>query len=194
MLLSLIRACVRAARQMRKQQPGAGAAEGSSSSDAPDDAIALRRRAPLDAAVEVLRGLTSASPSPVDFPVVARHVNPIAAAYQSLGLNAEATLVLKSLLTDRTIGPEAEDGNNPFNVNDVQARDKASYSLVVQGAVNEGDYVTAVDALRVMTEAGLYPNQRHLNAWTEVSERKTKHRTTRSWTKKRDESWLESVR
>jgi hypothetical protein len=197
MLLSLIRACVRATRQMRKQRqpPGgsAGVVEGSSSAAAPDASL-KRRRAPLDAAVEVLTGLVSSSPSPVDFPVVARHVNPIAAAYQSIGLNAEANFVLKALLTERTIGPEAEDGNDPFNVNDVQARDKGSYSLVVQGAVSEGDYVAAVEALSVMTEAGLYPNQRHLNAWTEISERKTKHRTTRSWTKKRDESWLESVR
>ena len=121
-------------------------------------------------------------------------VNPIAAAYQSLGLNSDASHVLTTFLANRTIGPEGEDGNDPLNVHDLKAKDKASYSMLVQGAVTEGDFTGAVDALRVMTEAGLYPNQRHLNAWTEISERKTKHRTTRSWTKKRDEFWLESVR
>jgi hypothetical protein len=45
-----------------------------------------------------------------------------------------------------------------------------------------------------MTTAGLYPVNRHLNEWTEVSERKTKQRTTRGWKKKRDEFWLDSVR
>ena len=76
------------------------------------------------------------------------------------------------------------------NINDLGCKDKASYALRVQGAVSAEDWGTAVEALTTMTEAGLYPVERHLNVWTEVSERKTKHRTTRSWKKKRDQSWL----
>jgi len=64
----------------------------------------------------------------------------------------------------------------------------------VKGAVLQGDFSEAVDALTDMTEAGLYPNERNLNAWTEVSERKSKHRNTRGRKKKRDDYWLERVR
>ena len=175
MILSVIRACVKAAR--KRVVP-------------PEERQTVQeRRRPLDAAVRLLR----TDMDDYNLPLVARHVNPIAAAYQSMGLFAEATHVIDTLLTERTSGPEEEDGEDPFNLHDVQAKDKGSYTLLVQGAVSKGDWGDAVDALRSMTESGLYPNSRHLNAWTEVSERKSRHRMTRSWTKKRDEYWLENV-
>jgi len=207
MVLSLIRACVRGARQMRNEP-------------------IERRREPLDAAVAILtRGYyrrwdhhhpspavswqsntdtvarptetsaakQSALESRYNLPLVARHLNPLAAAYQAMGLPSAAAELLQQHLSDRTSGPEFEDGLDPFNVNDVNAKDKAAYSLLVRGAVSDGDWAGAIDALRDMTDAGLFPASRHLNSWTEVSERKTKQRTTRSWKKKRDEFWLESV-
>lgn len=128
-----------------------------------------------------------------DFPLMARHLNPLAAAYQSLGLMDEAKNIIPRYLTDRSRGPEPEYGSEIFNVHDVSAKDKASYSLLVKGAVSSGNWSEAIEALENMTEAGLYPNSRNLNSWTEVSERKTKHRKTRSWKKKRDKYWLESV-
>lgn len=165
MVMSLIRSCARGARHGKE------------------------RRAPLDACLEVLLQMEEKH----GLPLVARHINPIASGYQKLHLNQEAGALIKSHLQDRTSGPEEEDGVDPFNVNDVRAKDKGSYSLLVKGAVSDGNWEGAVDALRTMTEAGLYPNARNLNAWTEVSERKSK-RATRSWKKKRDEYWLESVR
>lgn len=174
MVMSLIRSCVRGARN-------AGAEE---------DATLDDRRAPLDACLELLLSMEEKH----GLPLVARHLNPIAAAFQKLGLNQEATTLLSTQLEDRTSGPEEEDGDDPFNVNDVRAKDKGSYALLVKGAVSEEDWEGAVDALRTMTEAGLFPNNRNLNAWTEVSERKSKQRAARSWKKKRDEYWLESVR
>lgn len=174
MVLSLIRSCVRGSRN-------AGTAE---------DTTLEERRAPLDACLEKLLNIEDKH----GLPLVARHLNPIAAAFQKLGLNGEAAITITTHLEDRTSGPEEEDGDDPFNVNDVRARDKGSYSLLVKGAVSEGNWEEAVDALRTMTEAGLFPNSRNLNAWTEVSERKSKQRATRSWKKKRDEYWLESVR
>lgn len=171
MILSIVRACVRATRQSPK--------------DAPIDV----RRAPLDAAQQVLAEFALES----HLPLVARHVNPLAAGYQYLDLTFEASLLLDTTLDDRTSGPESEDGVDRFNVNDVHSKDKASYSLLVKGAVSDGDWTLAVDALRDMTEAGLYPSHRHLNSWTEVSERKTRNRTTRSWTKKRDGYYMESI-
>jgi hypothetical protein len=126
-------------------------------------------------------------------------VRPLTASFEprgrvSLGPVADAASLLQSNLADRTTGPEAEDGEARFNVNDLAAKDKGSYSLLVQGAVSDADWAGAVDALTDMTEAGLYPVARNLNTWTEVSERKTKRRATRSWKKKRDESYLDSVR
>ncbi|CAB9522114.1 expressed unknown protein [Seminavis robusta] len=179
MVLSLIRACVRASKQHQLQD-----------TDETELKTLEERRAPLDACLEILLEMEEQH----GLPLVARHVNPIAAAYQKLTLMQEAAQLIDTHLQDRTKGPEGEDGDDPFNVNDVHAKDKGSYSLLVKGAVSEGNWEGAVEALKTMTEAGLYPNSRNLNAWTEVSERKTKQRNTRSWKKKRDEYWLESVR
>jgi pentatricopeptide repeat protein len=174
MVLSLIRACVRGSRDPEAWEKSLE-----------------ERREPLDACLEVLLTIEEKH----GLPLVARHLNPVAAAFQKLGLLQEANNVLNANLDDRSSGhPEEENGDDPFNVNDVRAKDKGSYSLLVKGAVSEGNWAGAVDALRTMTELGLYPNSRNLNAWTEVSERKTKQRATRSWKKKRDEYWLESVR
>lgn len=168
MIMSLVRACVRAAREKRHVSSAS-------------------RQAPLDCAVQAVKQL------PERIPLVSRHLNPIAAVYQSLGLYQEAALLLSDNLTERSRGPEPEDGEDQFNVHDLGAKDKASYALLVQGAVSVGNWTGAVKALQSMTGAGLYPAERHLNAWTEVSERKTKQRSTRSRKKKREEYWLDSV-
>lgn len=168
MIMSVVRACVRAAREKSHLSLAS-------------------RREPLDCAVQAVQQL------PDRIPLVSRHLNPIAAVYQSLGLYREAALLLSDNLRERSRGPEPEDGHDQFNVHDVGAKDKASYALLVQGAVSVGNWTGAVEALQNMTSAGLFPAERHLNAWTEISERKTKQRSTRSWKKKRDEYWLDSV-
>lgn len=173
MVLSLVSACVRGSKQMDRMETSLE-----------------ERRAPLDVATQILLELEVKH----GLPLVARHLNPLAAAYTSLGLNADAANLLLNSLTDRTSGPEEENGDDPFNVHDLHAKDKASYALLVQGAVSRSEWADAVEALKDMTEAGLYPNSRHLNRWTEISEGKTRQRSTRSWKKKREEYWLESVR
>jgi len=172
MVLSVVKACVRASKTLKRE-----------------NTTVEERKAPLDAAVNILEDVRADQ----DFPLMARHLNPLAAAYQSLGLVDEAKNIIQLYLTDRSLGPEPEYGSESFNVHDVSAKDKASYSLLVKGAVSSGNWSEAIEALEDMTEAGLYPNSRNLNSWSEVSERKTKHRRTRSWKKKRDEYWLESV-
>lgn len=52
-----------------------------------------------------------------------------------------------------------------FNIYDVQAKDKGSYTLLVQSAVLDSNWVNAIDALKNMTEVGLYPSERHLKSW-----------------------------
>ena len=64
---------------------------------------------------------------------------------------------------DRSRGPEPVGGEETFNVHDVCAKDKASYALLVKGAVASGNWADAVEALEAMMEAGLYPNSRNLN-------------------------------
>ena len=169
MVVSMIYACVRACRKMSSL-----------------DQSLEERRKPLDAACDILQTVEDKHGINLE----TRHYNPLAAAYQKLQLREEAERLI-SMLKDRRIGPEPEEGSQPFNINDVGTKDKGSYTLLVSGAVLEEDWTGAIAALRNMTDAGLYPNQRHLNAWTEVSERKTKNRTTRSWKKKRDEEWIE---
>lgn len=172
MVFSLVKACVRGSKKMKASE------------------ISLeRRRVPLDAVAAVLEDMEWQ-----DFPLLARHVNPLAGAYQSLGLDEDARNVLQNNLAERSIGPEPEFGSEALNVYDLSAKDKASYALLVKGAIASGSWANAVEALENMTDAGLYPTNSHLNQWTEVSERKTRQRTTRSWKKKRDEYWLESVR
>jgi len=145
-----------------------------------------KNREPLDRAVDVLIKESSY--------VSARQLDAIAAAYQNQGLHNVSTALVQEHLDDRMIGPEPEDGPDRLNIHNMGTKDKGSYSLLVQSAVSTGNWTSAIDALMDMTEAGLYPNQRHIKAWSEISERKTKQRSTRSWKKKREEYWLDSVR
>ena len=109
---------------------------------------------------------------------------------------------------------EADREERRFNVHRVKAKDHGSYSLLVQGAVAEGDWAGAVRELQRMTEAGLHPNARNLNSWSEVVERECRpsgngdlnvrdndagyyyggRQRRRSWKKKRDGIWLENLR
>jgi hypothetical protein len=91
-----------------------------------------------------------------------------------------------------------------LNINQVQAKDRGSYSLLVQGAVIEGDWVGAVEELRRMAEVGLHPNSRNLNSWaeaaTERSSRPSRNNVSDNATysrrgrKKRDRMWLDSLK
>jgi hypothetical protein len=183
MISSLVGACVRASQQRAREK-------GTYLSPAQEELEAALRRIPLDTALEVLTTIQETH----SIPLVARHINPIASAYQSLGYIPQATDILQTLLSNRTAGEEPEDGMDIFNVYDLCAKDKASYSLLVQGAVVTGDWGAAVDALRDMNEAGLFPKQRHCNIWSEISERQTRPRAAGSWKKKRNDNWVDSIR
>ena len=178
MVVSLVRACCRASRLT------------SSSSSSPSSRTPSFRRIPLDTAREVLEQLYERH----NIPMASYFVNPLAAAYQNLGYSEEAADLIETMLGDRVAGDEPENGVDILNVFDLSSKDKGSYSLLVESAVSSGDWAGAVEALSNMTEAGLYPNQRHVNTWTEVSERKRRPRAAGSWKKKRNDYWLESVR
>jgi hypothetical protein len=196
MVLSLVKACVRASRNRSKQK--SNKKDGSTNGEEWQDEIdptplppeiqereAILRRIPLDTAYEVLATL----PEEHDIPLVAYLVNPLAAAYQSLGYVQQARDIIQTMLANRTAGED-----EIFNVHDLHAKDKGSYSLLVQGSVVAGDWGSAVEALGDMTRAGLYPSSRHCNVWAEISERQTRPRAVGSWKKKRDDTWTDSVR
>ena len=212
MILSIIKSCIRGCKKMSSSSP------------------LTVRRIPLDECRTMLLDIETNH----GLPLTPSYVNPLAAAYQSIGLIKESNDLLNGCLSDRasTRKPpppprqskkkkqnkkneengddtqridEDEDDNDFYddddnnngierpNINHMKSKDKASYGLLVKSAITQDDYASAVERLSEMTDAGLYPDGRYLNIWTEVSERKTKNRYARSRKKKRDESWLESV-
>jgi hypothetical protein len=60
----------------------------------------------LDTALEVLTSIQENH----SIPLVARHVNPLAAAYQSLGYVQKARDIVQTMLSNRTAGEEPENG------------------------------------------------------------------------------------
>mmetsp|Transcript_14115 Transcript_14115/g.28458 ORF Transcript_14115/g.28458 Transcript_14115/m.28458 type:complete len:150 (+) Transcript_14115:1538-1987(+) len=118
------------------------------------------------------------------------HVNPVAAAYQKLGLPKEAADLIQACLADRKT--HVEMGKTALNVNDVQAKDRESYGILVRGGVADGDWAAAVDALSQMTEAGMYPTERQMTYWNETAEKREGRWPRRRCSKKRREQlWLQ---
>jgi len=171
LILSLVGSCVRASRMRRKQK----------FSEA-------EQREPLDAVKEILKGLRQNH----GLDLKSRHVNPLAAAYQHLGLTVESSNVVESFLLDQEIVAYVRHGDDDgasVAIADTGAKDKASYNIMVQSAIMDGNWTTAIDSLRNMTNAGLYPNSRNLNLWSETAKKRELRgggRRMRSWKKKRE--------
>ena len=182
MVLSLVRSTVRASRLRARKKRKSDDPPLSSEQEEQEAAL---RRIPLDTALEIL----STMPEDHNIPLVAYYLNPVASAYQSLGYTAFSKELLETMLSNRTAGED-----DILNVHDLCAKDKGSYSLLVQASVVTGDWGSAMDSLSEMTNAGIYPNSRHCNVWSEISERQTRPRAVGSWKKKRDDSWTDSVR
>uniref|UniRef100_A0A7S1BKC2 Pentacotripeptide-repeat region of PRORP domain-containing protein n=1 Tax=Corethron hystrix TaxID=216773 RepID=A0A7S1BKC2_9STRA len=127
MILSFVRACIRGG-----------------------EGDPLARREPLDVAAEVIANLETL----YGLSLNAAMVNPLAAAYQKLGLYSEAASLL-SLLSDRT-GPRLDEAG---------IKDGASYALVVGGHVAQRDWIAALERLREMREAGACVRRRDLDRW-----------------------------
>lgn len=188
MILSLVRACVRASRS-RSKNKSSSTKTTKTRSEALDAEAALRR-IPLDTAQQVLSTMQEEH----GIPLMAHFVNPLAAAYQSLGYYQEARHVLRTMLANRTASEEEpEIGAELLNVHDLWAKDKGSYSLLVQGELASGDYGAAIEALQEMTSAGLYPDRKNANVWSEISLRQTRPRFVGSRKKKRDDYWTDRI-
>jgi hypothetical protein len=144
------------------------------------------KREPLDAARDVLLSMEER----YDIPLVSRHINRLAAAYQHIGLYKEGVDLIDSTLADRkTQAQDKEDDElASFNINDVQAKDAASYNILIQGAITEGDWASAIGSLRDMTDKGLYPESRSLNCWSETARKRERRAGSRktTWKKNRE--------
>jgi len=180
MVSSLVRGAVRASRLRLRRK---------NSHEVPltpeqEEQEAALRRIPLDTTLEILSSL----PEDHNIPCYPYFFNPLAAAYQSLGYTQHSKEILDTMLSNRTAGED-----EPLNVHDLCAKDKGSYSLLVQASVVTGDWGSAVESLNEMVTAGMYPDPRHCNIWSEISERHTRPRAVGSWKKKRDDYWTESI-
>lgn len=148
------------------------------------------RRVPLDKVRDIILNMEDRYGLPVD----ASHVNPLAAAYAKLGLTEEAADLIQTCLPDRKIRCES-DGDIILNVNEFQSKSRESYSLLVSGGVAKGDWKSAVTALSQMADAGLYPSDRQVAVWNESAAKRERRgrNKRRSWKKRRDEYWLQSL-
>ena len=148
------------------------------------------RRVPLDRVRDIVLSMEDRYGILVD----ATHVNPLAAAYAKLGLTEEASSLIQACLPDRKIRCETDD-DVVLNINDVQSKSRESYALLVSGGVAKGDWESAVQALSQMTEAGLYPTDRQVSVWNESAAKRERRgrNKRRSWKKRRDQYWLQSL-
>lgn len=169
MILSIVSACVRGSKVNQD-----------------DDDQDWNRREPLDAARDILLSMEEK----YGIPLVSRHVNKLAAAYHRLGLYREGSSLITDNLADRKT--QAQDKEEElaasFNLNDVKAKDAASYNILIQGAIQGGDWASAIGSLRHMTEKGLYPESRSLNCWSETAQKRERRAGSRktTWKKNRE--------
>lgn len=89
-------------------------------------------------------------------------VNPLVARYQRLGYYDETPELLDTL--SERVGKSDE-----LNINNFSAKDSASYGLIVREAVVTENWSDAIQALKNMTDHGVYPVERQMNSWNEAA-------------------------
>lgn len=97
-------------------------------------------------------------------------VNPLVARYQRLRLYDETSELLDAL-SERT-GKSDE-----LNINNFSAKDSASYGLIVREAVITENWSDAVQALKNMTDHGVFPMERQINSWSEATYKNSRGRS-----------------
>jgi len=138
MVYSLIKACVRASRQSNNRL-----------------AVDNQRRLPLDTLVkEVLIHL----PAKYEIQICANHVNPIAAAYQKLGLYEEAYDLIQTYLVDRhhtgknaasiTGNYDSSSSSIPSTMSNVNKAKQKQRSIVKRNKIGE-NHIVETDSISV---------------------------------------------
>ena len=193
MILAIVSACVRGSKVKQIQPPDVTSnnhasntnsetnTNSNTSSNSNNKASQLEaRREPLDCAREILLSMEEK----YNIPLVSIHVNQLASAYHHIGLYSEGSSLIEQNLPNRiTVAQDKEEElAASFNVNDVKAKDAASYNILIQGAIQGGDWEKAIGSLRQMTEKGLFPEGRSLNCWSETAQKRERRAGSRKTT------------
>jgi hypothetical protein len=136
-------------------------------------------------------------------------MNKLAAAYQYLGLHKESDFVMKKLLEiEQEFVDQESTVVDYINLNSTKRRkssspiqftnlsvpsskssslNEASFKILIQNSIREGDWAKSVQYLRRMTEEeGIYPRSRTLNAWSESASKRERRPKKNKWSKKRE--------
>ena len=154
---------------------------------------------PLDAARMILQhSLEKHSVVPK-----AVHVNCLAAGYQFVGLYSEAENVFEFLegrgggdvgdVGGRNHHDDHKNANANTSTHKMEEKNEGSYSILVKNAVTQGDWSSAIDNLREMTDRGHYPKARSLNAWSETANKRERRPRRTAWIKKRERMLMKSA-
>jgi hypothetical protein len=171
MILSIVKACVRAMKYRVKDKER-------------HNYSLEKKREPLDAAKIILQhSLEKHSIQPETI-----HINPLAAGYQHLGLYEEAESIFEFLNEDSFTKDEEKDDNE-----DRGRKNEASYSILVKSAVTQGDWSSAIENLKEMTDQGHYPKSRSLNSWSETANKRERRPRRTTWSKKRERMLMKSA-
>ena len=135
------------------------------------------------------------------------HMNKLAAGYQYLGLHKESDFVIQKLLeTEQDFVDEESTVVDYINLNGKKRRrsssiqftnfpmsssksslNEASFKILVQNSIREGDWAKSVQHLRQMTEEeGIYPRSRTLNVWSEAASKRERRPKKNKWIKNRE--------
>lgn len=162
-------------------------------------------REPLDRALEIILSVKerhNITPTHI-------HMNKLAAAYQYLGLHKESDFVMKKLIEiEQEFVDQESTVVDYINLNSTKRRkssspiqltnfsvpsskssslNEASFKILIQNSIREGDWAKSVQHLRRMTEEeGIYPRSRTLNAWSEAASKRERRPKKNKWSKKRE--------
>jgi pentatricopeptide repeat protein len=131
------------------------------------------------------------------------HVNCLAAGYQFVGLYSEAENVFEFLegrgggdvgdVGGRNHHDDHKNANANTSTHKMEEKNEGSYSILVKNAVTQGDWSSAIDNLREMTDRGHYPKARSLNAWSETANKRERRPRRTAWIKKRERMLMKSA-
>jgi len=204
MILSIIRACIRGMKY--RVQHGENIEQ---------------RREPLDAAQEILRNMQekhSLPPSTMQVNALAsayQYVGLYEEAMQlvfdyleeppSLFEKARQLQLARNkqwntaadFLTERNLvaftGAGEKGDTKEDAVDAIEYFDQASYGIVIQNSLTQGDWSCAIQNLKTMTEAGYYPKSKSLNTWTETATKRERRPKKPTWIKQREQILIKST-
>ncbi len=72
-------------------------------------------------------------------------------------------------------------------------KDEASYSISVKNSISQGDWSSAIESLKQMTDSGIYAKNRSLNAWSEAASKRERRPRKTTWMKQREQILVKGI-